>query len=200
MRFLASVARAAWWTAARARPPLPREAGLLTPHAHRARVSPLDLDANLHVNNASLLLMTELARWRMLAESGSLAEAWRRRWVFMVGGQAVRYRHEMTLGEPYAVHTELLARDAAWFWFRHRVVVPGEGPRAAAAAAGEGGGDKCAAQVLVRIIIKRGRDTVAPEDAMRAVGVDASRVPTPDQVPQIAAFLAWDAAVKREMG
>ena len=190
MRFLASVARGAWYELSKSKPPNDARVGLTSgnPHVFRGRVSLLDLDANAHVNNASLLLLTELARWRMLADNGTLVRAFREKWVFMVGSQAVRYRHEMLAFEPYAVETQLLAADKSWFWFRHRVLTRGD--------------SAVAAQVLTRIIIKRGRDTITPADALRVVGVDPSTsgVPTdPASVPQIRDFLAWDAVVKDEM-
>jgi len=63
MRLVLAIARGLL----RARPT--SDTDVLFKHSARARVSLLDIDVNLHLNNAKLLKLCEYARWEWLAQS-----------------------------------------------------------------------------------------------------------------------------------
>ena len=160
----------------------------LLKHEFHSRIGLLDLDANFHANNSSLLLITEFARWNYLAQTRvMLHEAVRRKWAFMIGSQAVRYRHQLYPWQKYRVDTELVAMDHAWLWVRHRIVVAD-------------GSERIAAFVLARIIVKQGRETVPPIDFLRLIHEHPEQVVSqdPHAHDDIKGFLQWDAYVKRE--
>lgn len=166
--------------------------GITAPHVYRARCTAFDADLNLHLNNASLILRSEFARWNWIAESGLLPEVAKRRWLFFIGSQAVRYRHEIRLFRAFHIETQIVAIDDRWIWTRQMFYVYDdntESDRKAstsrretrAESGAEGGGGRgarpppalaptrrCAAEVLVRVTIKDGaRQTVSPRRVLK---------------------------------
>ena len=181
MRFLYHGLRG--WFAARNRAPTKELQKQLTPHIFHSRAGLLDIDVNLHLNNASLILATEFARWNFIAGTDLAGAALNKKWSFMVGSQAVRYRHEISAFRKYQVKTELVAADESWLWLRHTVH----------------SGGRCCAHVLARVIIKEGRATVPAKEILRLVGVDANFVPNPETSSEVAGFLIWDSDAAIQM-
>lgn len=149
----------------------------------KTRAGIFDIDVNMHLNNASLILACEFARWRYIASTPLLQASIKNRYAFMIGSQAVRYRHEIRAFQPYEVHTDIIAQDNSWIWLRHTVHAD----------------SKMCGHVLVRVIVKQGRDTVPPSTILRLAGVDPSTVGTPDKSSEIMGFLEWDSDVAIQM-
>ena len=152
-------------------------------HVFKTRAGIFDVDINMHLNNASLILACEFSRWNFIAGTDLLGAAIKNRWAFMVGSQAVRYRFEIGAFEKFEVHTDIIACDESWLWVRH--VVNSKGRKSA--------------HCLTRVIIKSGRDTVPPSKVLELCGVDSSTIPKPADSAEVAGFLAWDADVAQQM-
>lgn len=152
-------------------------------HVFKTRAGIFDIDVNMHLNNASLVLATEFARWNFIAGTDLGKAAVKNRWAFMVGAQAVRYRHEVRAFHAFEVKTDLVAADSSWLWLRHVVY----------------SSDRQCAHVLVRVIIKNGRDTVPPTKILELIGVDPTTVPLPETSTEVKGFLEWDADAAAQM-
>jgi acyl-CoA thioesterase FadM len=151
-------------------------------HVFHGRVGFLDMDINLHLNNASLIFQTELARWNWLAHSGMLSHAIRNRWIFLIASQSVRYRHEVKAFHKFVVYTDLVAFDDEWIWLTHQVK----------------SNNLSCAHVLVRIKVKKlgGKSTVPPSELFSQFNVN---VKNPNQVSEIQQFLLWDEEAAKSM-
>lgn len=102
---------------------------------------------------------------------------------FMLGSQAVRYRHEIMAFQKFKIETNIVAADESWIWIRHTFI----------------SNERIAAHVLARVIIKQGRKTVNPKEMFSLVGLDAATIPKPEAIKEVQEFLAWDADVKEQM-
>ena len=66
------------------------------------RVMPNDIDLNFHLNDGRYLSFTGLGRAHLLARTGVLRKALRRKWAPVVAGAMIRYRREI---RPFAKFT-----------------------------------------------------------------------------------------------
>ncbi|KAH9254443.1 hypothetical protein BASA81_007556 [Batrachochytrium salamandrivorans] len=155
-------------------------------HTYRSRAGLFDIDVNLHLNNASLILQTEFARWNWMAQNGLLVHAVKNRWVFLAASQAVRYRHEVFAFHRMEIKTTIAAVDEDWIWVRHCVWSR----------------QKLCAQSLLRVKIKQGRRTVSPTEffsaAKQDMGIDLQEL-NPNNSKEIQAYLLWDAECALDM-
>lgn len=73
-----------------------------------------------------------------------------------LGGLVIQYRKQLTLFQSYSVHTELHSWDSKWFYLRQKFI----------------SGGKVHAVVFAKLVIKRGRNDVPFDEALRALGYD----------------------------
>ncbi|KAJ0409038.1 hypothetical protein ATCC90586_000625 [Pythium insidiosum] len=158
--------------------------GLLYPAVWRARPGFLDCDVNMHLNNASYLYNMELARWHFSAATGIVHEAVKKRQMFLVGSQSIRYRHPIPPFRPYEIRTQVVYWDDSWVYFLHHFQCPTTG--------------KLYAEGLCRATVKEGKRRVSGQELYyNATGL---MVDTPKEVPAIVEeFLAWDSASRASM-
>jgi acyl-CoA thioesterase FadM len=95
--------------------PLPR-IGVLDEDSVAMRVWPNDIDFNFHLNNSRYLTCMDYGRIHMLAASGILGIAIRRRWTPLVGSIDIVYRRSLPLGTPFTMTTRTLCWDERWFY------------------------------------------------------------------------------------
>lgn len=158
--------------------------GVSYPAVWRARPGFLDCDINLHLNNASYLFNMELARWHFSAVSGILWQAVKQRRVFLVGSQAIRYRHPIPPFRPYEIRTQVAYWDDDWIYFLHHFQCPTSG--------------KVYAEGLCRATVRQGRQCIP--GAQMLAEVDGVAPATPTEIPDVVKqFLEWDAACKASM-
>ncbi|NNC65690.1 MAG: thioesterase family protein, partial [Gammaproteobacteria bacterium] len=78
-------------------------------YSHRAesrfRVLPHDIDAFGHMNNGRYLQIMDVARLEWMLQTQVAGAIRKNRWSPVLGGGAIRYRHSLTLLQPYRVHT-----------------------------------------------------------------------------------------------
>jgi len=128
----------------------------------------------------ALCTLCKKADSRATTTAGLLRAALRHRYVFLLGSQAVRYRRELKALQAFEIENEVIAADDKWLWVRGTVLTRDR---------------QTAAATLHRVMLKRGRDTVDPKDFFAHAGIRA-RLPLPNDVPEIAGFLEWDASIK----
>ncbi|KAJ0404797.1 hypothetical protein P43SY_003473 [Pythium insidiosum] len=124
--------------------------GLLYPAVWRARPGFLDCDVNMHLNNASYLYNMELARWHFSAATGIVHEAVKKRQMFLVGSQSIRYRHPIPPFRPYEIRTQVVYWDDSWVYFLHHFQCPTTG--------------KLYAEGLCRATVKEGKRRVSGQE------------------------------------
>lgn len=158
-------------------------------HTFQSRAGLFDIDVNLHLNNASLILQTEFARWNWMAQNGLLVHAVKNGWMFLAASQAVRYRHEVFAFRRMEIKTTIAAVDGDWIWVRHCVWSQ----------------QRLCAQSLLRIKIKQRGRTVPPSEFLSAAnanaaakGVDLNAL-SPERSKEIQAYLLWDAECAVDM-
>ena len=151
------------------------------------------------MNNASLIYACELARWEMM---GSLSlsvvkKALSNGWVFLIGSQAVRYRHEVKLFKKFRIHTSIVGIDEKWIWMRQMLLL-------------NNNNDVCAAELLCRITLKdlKNKITIDPKIAFEVFSNETSKEKTSlnwkevkhsKEVKEIIEFLKWDEESKTIM-
>jgi acyl-CoA thioesterase FadM len=95
--------------------PLPR-IGVLDEDAVKMRVWPTDIDFNFHLNNSRYLTCMDYGRIHMLAATGILSIAMRRRWTPLVGSIDIVYRRSLALWAPFTLTTRTMCWDERWFY------------------------------------------------------------------------------------
>lgn len=85
------------------------------------RVWPTDLDPNIHMNNARYLALMDLGRVDLLARSGLLRTALKRRWQPVLGGSTIRFRRPLRPFQRFTLTSRLVSWDDKWLYIEHRV-------------------------------------------------------------------------------
>ncbi|KAL0205052.1 hypothetical protein P9112_000359 [Eukaryota sp. TZLM1-RC] len=73
-----------------------------------------DIDYNFHMNNASYLVVFELARWSLVLESGLLTVCRRGKFNPVVAGIAVTYKRQLKLFQKYHIETKITGISGHW--------------------------------------------------------------------------------------
>ncbi|KAI5791925.1 hypothetical protein EDC01DRAFT_101731 [Geopyxis carbonaria] len=134
---------------------------LFSPMVRRARCLK-DVDIHMHKSNSTYFSDVDVSRNALLAHltkhgfnrarrAGRLAFP-------RLGGVAAQFRREIPFGAVYEVRSRLLAWDDKWVYVVTHFVETGANGRVYATA-------------LSKMVYKRGRVTVAPEDALRESGL-----------------------------
>eukprot|EP00924_Labyrinthula_sp_SR-Ha-C_P002102 augustus_masked-scaffold_19-processed-gene-0.28-mRNA-1 protein AED:1.00 eAED:1.00 QI:0/-1/0/0/-1/1/1/0/195 len=99
---------------------------ITSPHLFPSRVSPLDLDFNLHMNNASTLYQTELARWHLLSQNGLVHQILRNRWMIVLAGANIKFKREFKPMSKFVIETTINGYTDEWFYLTHLFLVNGQ--------------------------------------------------------------------------
>ena len=148
------------------------------------RVSPLDLDVSLHMNNGRYLSLMDLGRLDFLVRTGLWGAVRANKWTPIASAISIRYRRELTLFAKFKIETRLVSWAEASV-VMEQVFVLMSGPHAG--------------QVAARALFKGGiysrteRKFVDTARLMREIGVVSMSPPVSSEVD---AFLKADAALK----
>jgi acyl-CoA thioesterase FadM len=148
------------------------------------RVSPLDLDLSLHMNNGRYLTLMDLGRLDFLVRTGLWRAVRRHKWTPIASAIAIRYRRELRPFARFDLETRLVSWAEASV-VMEQVFVLASGPYKG--------------QVAARALFKGGiysrseRKFVDTARLMREIGVT---VQSPALSPEIEAFLKADGALK----
>lgn len=93
----------------------------------RFRLWPIDMDAFMHMNNASYIRIAELARWRILLDSG-LHKKQFRNMLHLVVDHDVKYFYPIMPFQSYVVRTTLSSSEGKWLKYKHEFLSAKKGP------------------------------------------------------------------------
>ncbi len=82
------------------------------------RVSLMDLDIFLEMNNGRHLTLFDIGRFAFAVRTGLWKEVKRRKWGFVVAGSSIRYRKRLHPWQRFEQHTQVLGYDEKWFYFQ----------------------------------------------------------------------------------
>ncbi len=99
------------------------------------RVSPGDIDVNLHMNNGRYLTIMDLGRIDILIRTGLWREMKRQKLQGVVAAQRVRYRHALAPWDRFRVESRILGWNNDGIIFDHRMIRDRNGEEKLAAAA-----------------------------------------------------------------
>ena len=82
----------------------------------RMRVWAIDIDLNLHMNNARYLSIMDYARTHLLARTRLLDHILRARWQPLLGAVWMTYRRSLRLFSAFEITSRLVCWDDRWFY------------------------------------------------------------------------------------
>lgn len=143
-----------------------RRDGALVSRIER-RVGPLELDVNLHMNQAVYAQVMELGRVDWFVRSGVYAR-WREQGISaVVARQQLIYRRELRLGTRYTIDTRALGMNGRLLQLHSNMIV----------------GDRVHARCELEVIMLRGGSVLDVETAARVCeGVTVEPLPIADWV------------------
>ena len=89
------------------------------------RCLPIDIDFNLHLNNARYMMLADLGRIDIFLRIGLIALARRNGWAPMIGGLQVAYVREVRLWRRFEVVSSIETWEGTSVIGRHRFVLDG---------------------------------------------------------------------------
>lgn len=132
-------------------------------------VWPIDIDLNMHMNNARYLSVMDYARTHLLARTGLLEHIIRSRWQPLVGAVWVTYRRPLPLFSRFTLASRLICWDERWFYIE-QIFANAKG--------------QCAIG-WVKGALRNKQETLNPQTAIDSVATGA---PSPDMPEAIAAW------------
>jgi acyl-CoA thioesterase FadM len=82
------------------------------------RVWPLDMDINVHLNNARYLSMMDLGRIHHMGKSGLLKKVFKYKWMPVVAKIDIRFIRPIGAFEKYTLRTEITEFDEKYFYMK----------------------------------------------------------------------------------
>ena len=143
-----------------------RRRGILEPSELHFRVWPNDIDMNMHLNDGRYVSIMGLGRADLLARSGLLRKALKKRWAPVVGGLMIRYRKEVRTFARFTLRSHIVGWDERWVYIEHVV---------------ESGGKTCA--IAFARAVLRDRDGAVPtEKVLALLGSSEPSPPLPEAI------------------
>ena len=84
------------------------------------RCYPVDMDTNIHMNNACYFRVAELSRWRIFVPSGLFQYCAKHRVSFIVSETHAKYHAPILPFQRYIVSTYITTSDNKWLHYTHR--------------------------------------------------------------------------------
>jgi acyl-CoA thioesterase FadM len=100
----------------------------------RFRVWPLDLDANIHMNNGRYLSIMDLGRLDLMVRVGLIKTVLKKKWMPVLSAATIRYRIALNPFQKFTLQTRILWWDEKWFYMEQRFVIDGGDKDGAVAA------------------------------------------------------------------
>ena len=93
--------------------------GILEEDRLHMHVWPMDIDLNLHMNNARYLSIMDYARTHFFARTRLLDHIVRSRWQSVVGAVWMTYRRSLPLLTAFELTSRMVCWDDRWFYIEH---------------------------------------------------------------------------------
>lgn len=90
------------------------------------RVGLLDIDFNMHINNARYMVFMERARWDHPVQTNTWDVMLKEKLNFIVAGIEMGYIREIRLGKKFDVETRYIGWDEKYFYLEQRFVADGK--------------------------------------------------------------------------
>lgn len=90
------------------------------------RVGLMDIDFNMHINNARYMVFMERARWDHPVQTGTWDVMLKENLNFIVAGIEMGYIREIRLGKKFEVETRYLGWDEKYFYLEQRFIADGQ--------------------------------------------------------------------------
>ena len=104
--------------------------------AINSRVWPLDLDANMHMNNGRYLSIMDLGRLDLMVRIGVVGQVMKNKWMPVLSAATIRYRLPLNPFQKFRLETKIAWWDDKWFYIEQRyLIVGGDKDNAVAAIA-----------------------------------------------------------------
>ncbi len=126
------------------------------PFRIQMRAWPWHCDAYRHLNNAVYLRLAEDARWAWTARTPLLKQAMSGRWMFLVAGADIVYRHPIPLMSSFEIVCRVEGADERWLYFSQEFVLPS---------------GRSACRILIRAMIKSPQGSVDPQKVLGLTGI-----------------------------
>ncbi|MAI07838.1 MAG: thioesterase [Magnetococcales bacterium] len=89
------------------------------------RVWPLDMDINIHMNNARYLSMMDLGRIHHMGKAGMLKQVFKNKWMPVVAKIDIRYIRPIGPFQKYTLKTEITNFDEKYFHMKQTFICKG---------------------------------------------------------------------------
>lgn len=137
----------------------------------KSRVWPLDLDANIHMNNGRYLSIMDLGRLDLIVRVGLMKAVLKNKWMPVLSAATIRYRIPLMPFQKFNLETRVVWWDDKWFYMEQKFIIADGGKKDGAVAA--------IAFVKGSFYDKNTRTTVPTSDLTSLMGIAKSD--TPDQ-------------------
>ena len=151
--------------------------GVLEEDRLRMHVLPMDIDLNLHMNNARYLSVMDYARTHLLARTRLLEHIVRSRWQPLLGAVWITYRRSLPLFSAFGLTSRLVCWDDRWFYIEQTFT-----NRKGLAAVG-----------WVKGILRNAQGTIDPQRVIEAVAPGLASPPMPETM------LAWNELTREKL-
>ena len=139
---------------------------LLEPSRLSFRVTPLDCDLNMHMNNGRYLTFMDLGRIHMLGQTRMLAPMVRARWMPVLGAAEINFIRPLRPLRKFELVTRLVTWDEKYFYIEQRFETEGR---------------LCAIALVKGLFMTAGR-RVESSAVLRVLGLDIDAPHMPDVV------------------
>ncbi len=137
----------------------------------RLFIWPTDVDIYGHMNNGRYLTLMDQGRFDYTLRTGLGRMMFQRRWVPKLGAASIRFKRELRPFQRCELVTRIVYWDSKWFYFEQRFE-SAEGVHSTA---------------YVKGVLKKGRQTIPPDELFRSLGVEAAAPPMPPELQSLAA-------------
>jgi len=94
--------------------------------SRRFRVGLMDIDFNMHINNARYMVFMERARWDHPVQTRTWDMMLKERLNFIVAGIEMGYIREIRLGKQFDLETRYIGWDDKYFYLEQRFIADGK--------------------------------------------------------------------------
>ena len=90
----------------------------VSPVVETFRCWPMDIDLFLHMNNSNYFKYAELARWRIVPQTGGLSTVLKDGWMFLAVEQNIKHLGQIKAFQKFNVTTNTIL-DGKWVYYEH---------------------------------------------------------------------------------
>ncbi len=145
---------------------LARQCGLLESSRLSFRVTPLDCDLNMHMNNGRYLTFMDLGRIHMLGQTGMLKPLLHARWMPVLGAAEINFICPLRPLRRFELLTRLVTWDEKYFYVEQRF---------------ESKGRLCAVALVKGLFVTKGRP-VESSAVLKMLNIDVNAPRMPEVV------------------